>query len=75
MIQKGVYKYFYSSDVGLNPAYFGRHKSGNWDFYTSKTSALPLKMIFNENNYVYESVATKIIEKPLFKTDFNVKLQ
>jgi hypothetical protein len=70
--EKGVYKYYFSSAHKLNPEFFKNHQNGNWDFYTSKTSALPLKMVFHENNFTYESVAVDIVEKALSTKDFEI---
>ena len=81
LTENGVYKYYYSRAHKINPDNYIKHNNGNWRFYVSRTSALPLKMVFEINTKrffvayktIYESVAVNIIERPLSLEEFEIK--
>lgn len=57
---KGVYKYYYNTKYKIDVNQFKNHLFGNWSFYTSKTEAIPLKMIIDNNMFIVESTAIKV---------------
>lgn len=63
----GLNIYFYNTSIPLNPTNFKNHKFTNWDLYTSIAKSVPLKEIFDYNDFKITSTAVKII-----RTDLNV---
>ena len=59
----GTTTIFYTAKYKVDASVYINHHYGNWEFYTSKTGALPLKTIMETNQFRMESTATQI--KPL----------
>jgi hypothetical protein len=52
--------YYYNNKYGVNPALFKQHVYGNWYYVISKTRALPLKTIFDNEQFTLISTAVNI---------------
>lgn len=52
--------YYYSSKYGVNPALFKQHVYGNWYYLMSKTNALPLKTVYQSEQFTLTSTAISI---------------
>ncbi|AMR32543.1 hypothetical protein A0256_20815 [Mucilaginibacter sp. PAMC 26640] len=63
--------YYYNSKYGINPAFFKQHAYGNWYYVISKTRALPLKTISENEQFTLISTAVNItpmkLEAKLFE--------
>jgi hypothetical protein len=57
---KSKTSYYYSSKYGVNPALFNKHEYGNWYYVISKTKALPLKTISENEQFTLISTAVNI---------------
>ena len=53
--------YFYNSKYGVNPEPFAKHAYGNWYYVISKTKALPLKTISENDQFILTSTAVNIM--------------
>jgi hypothetical protein len=58
--KSGVQKYYYNAAFGIDPVLYSKHLFGNWFSYVSLAKALPLKMIFENAQFVAEMVVTEI---------------
>ncbi|PBQ34934.1 hypothetical protein CNR22_17145 [Sphingobacteriaceae bacterium] len=70
--KSGVQKYYFNSKLKIDSRYFVNHKYGNYYNYISKTNAVPLKMIIEDYDFIMESVATKVEQKKLPVTVFQL---
>lgn len=61
--KSGIHKYYFASQLGVDPKLFARHKFGNWAFLMSKMQALPLKMIIDNKQFTVQNVAVEV--KPM----------
>jgi len=52
--------YYYNKKYGINPELFKRQAYGNWYYIISKTKALPLKTVYENDLFVLTSTAVKI---------------
>lgn len=57
---KSKTSYYYNSKYGVNPALFNKHAYGNWYYVISKTKALPLKTISENEQFTLTSTAVNI---------------
>lgn len=57
--------YYYNNKYGVNPALFNSHAYGNWYYVISKTKALPLKTISENEQFILTSTAVNIIPMKL----------
>lgn len=64
--------YYYNKKYGINPALFTKHQYGNWYFIISKTKALPLKTIYEDEQFILTSTAVKIIPMHLDDSTFSI---
>jgi hypothetical protein len=64
--------YYYNKKYGLNPELFKAHAYSNWYFIISKTRALPLKTIYENDQFVLTSTATNITPMRLDKKLFEI---
>ena len=58
--KSGVQRYYFSEKLKVDPKWFENHKFANLYEFTSKTGALPLKVIFETTQFTLESTATAI---------------
>ncbi|WP_317896741.1 hypothetical protein [Aurantibacillus circumpalustris] len=63
--RSGVHKYYFNSQLQVNAQLFINHQYGNYYNYISRSNAVPLKMILEDNEFTLESEATKVIPKKL----------
>jgi hypothetical protein len=68
--KSGIQKYYFSSQLGVNPALFINHKFGNWYELLSRSKSLPLKMVVDNSQMTFESTATEVVAMQLDKTFF-----
>lgn len=74
MIQTSKSKtYFYfNNKYKVNSELFKQHKYGNWFYVISKTNALPLKTVYETEQFILTSIATEIKEQKLDDSFFEV---
>ena len=52
--------YYYSSKYGVNPDLYKNHAYQNWYYIISKTKALPLKTVFEDDQVAFTSTAVSV---------------
>jgi hypothetical protein len=52
--------YYYNKKYPIDPALYTRHAYGNWYYVISKTKSLPLKTVYENEQFIFTSTATKI---------------
>lgn len=57
--------YYYNNKYAVSPGLFTKHEYGNWYYIISKTKALPLKTIYEDDQLVLTSTAVNIIPMQL----------
>ena len=70
--KSGVQKYYFNSKLGVDTKLYVNHKYGNWYDYLKQANAVPLKMIFANQQFTMESVATEV--KPMKLDDKEFQL-
>ena len=70
--KSGVQKYYFSPALKADAKLFANHKYGNWNEYLSRTNALPLKMIIQNEKIDMESVATEVKAMKLEEAEFQL---
>jgi hypothetical protein len=68
----GVEKYYYSSEIRVDPSLYVRHKLGNWYELIKTTRSLPLKSVIEYPQFTYISTATGITPMKLNEKDFEL---
>jgi hypothetical protein len=68
--KSGIQKYYFSSDMRIDAKLFEKHKFGNWYEVVSRTHALPIKIIVENQQFVIESVAVEIIAMKVSDSEF-----
>lgn len=71
--EKSKTYFYYNSKYTVNPELFEQHHFGNWYYTISKTKALPLKTIFETEQFVMTSVATEITPMKLEDNVFEIQ--
>jgi len=71
--EKSKTYFYYSSKYGINPELFTKHNYGNWYYTISKTKALPLKTVFENEQFIMISVATEITPMKLENNVFEIQ--
>ena len=64
--------FYFSSKYSVNPELFKQHNYGNWYYTISKTNALPLKTVYETDQFILTSTATEIKELKLEDSFFEV---
>jgi hypothetical protein len=64
--------YYYSNKYGVNPNIFKQHAYGNWYYIISKAKALPLKTVYEDEQFTLTSIAVNIIAMKLEAKLFEV---
>ncbi len=64
--------YYFNSKYGVNPDLFKQHAYGNWYYIISKTKALPLKTIYEDEQFILTSIAVNIAPMKLEANLFEV---
>ncbi|PSL44867.1 hypothetical protein CLV51_105240 [Chitinophaga niastensis] len=63
--------YYYNGKYGIDPELFKRHLYGNWYYFISKTRSLPLKTVYENDQFILTSIAVNIapakLDDSLFK--------
>lgn len=57
--------FYFNSKYSVNPELFKQHNYGNWFYTISKTKALPLKTVYETDQFILTSTATEIKEQKL----------
>jgi hypothetical protein len=77
--KNGVEKYYFNSSLKIDASLFKNHKYGNWSEYTSRSNAVPLKMIIETPQFSMESTATEVkpvaLEEQFFQLPPNTQTQ
>lgn len=75
----GSEKYYFNAKVGVDPKILENHKFGNWSEFVSKSKALPLKVVVDNQQFIMESVALEIVamklDDKLFELPADAKLE
>lgn len=66
----GVQKIYFSSKVSVNVKLFEKHKYNNWYDILSRTNALPLKYIIENEQFIAEGTALAVIERKITDSTF-----
>lgn len=70
--KNGIQKYYFNSSLRVDPDLFKNHKFGNWYDYISKAKAFPLKIIVENQQFKMVSIATKIDNKEVPDSFFDL---
>jgi len=77
--KSGVQKYYYSTDLKVNPKLFENHKFGNWNEIMARTNSLPLKIVMETQQFGLECNAVEILpmklDSKLFELPSGSKLE
>lgn len=77
--KNSVQKYYFSSHLKADVKLFEDHKLYNWYEFISRSNALPLKMIINNQQFVLECTAVEIkamsLDNTLFQLPAGSKLE
>ncbi len=77
--KSGVQKYYYSTDLKVNPKLFENHKFGNWNEIMARTNALPLRIVMETQQFGLECNAVEIqpmkLDSKLFELPVGSKLE
>ena len=68
----GVQTYYYSDSFKIDYKLFEKHKYGNYDIYTEKEKAFPLKLKVENDFYIMEIVAIEIEPQILSSEIFTI---
>jgi hypothetical protein len=60
--KKSKTNFYFNSQYNINPELFKQHVYGNWYYTISKTKALPLKTVYETDQFILISIATEIKE-------------
>lgn len=69
---KGKTYFFFNRKYGINPSLFSSHNYGNWNKIISITNSLPLKTIYETNEYKFTSTAIEIVEERVSDALFEI---
>lgn len=58
--KSGTQKYYFSTELSVEPTLFINHKFGNWYDYVLRSKALPLKSIVENAQFILVSEATAV---------------
>jgi hypothetical protein len=70
--KSGVQKFYFNKKIAVDPKLYVNHKFYNWYEYLSRSNALPLKAIVENNQFTWESVATEVQEMKLEASFFEL---
>ena len=58
--KSGTQKYYFNTNLGIDPTKFLKHKYGNWYDYVMNSKSVPLKIEIDNAQFVMTSVAVEI---------------
>jgi hypothetical protein len=61
--KSGVQKYYYNTQFSIDVTAFEKHKYGNWYDFISRSKSLPLKVVIESPQFLFEGIAVEI--KPM----------
>lgn len=64
--------FYFNSKYSVNPELFKGHNYGNWYYIISKTKGLPLKTVYETDQFILTSIATEIKEQKLEDNFFEI---
>ena len=70
--KSGLQKYYFNTKLSVDITLFTNHKFGNWYDYLLKANSLPLKMIIDNAQLSFESLATEVTPMKLDKAFFEL---
>jgi len=70
--KSGIQKYYFNKKLAVDPKLFVNHKFMNWYEYISRSNALPLKAVVENNQFTWESVATEVQDMKLEASFFEL---
>lgn len=69
---EGIQRYYFSPELKVDANLFNQHAYGNFYDYIKTANAMPLKIIFETEQYTLESVATEVKAMVLDNTTFTL---
>lgn len=69
--KSGIQKFYFNSQLAVDPKSFEKHKYGNWHEFIFRSKALPLKFTIDNGQFTLESAAVEV--KPM-QLDMNIFL-
>lgn len=77
--KSGVQKYYYSTDLKVDPKRFENHKFGNWNEIMARTNSLPLRIVMETQQFGLVCNAVEIqpmkLDSKLFELPVGSKLE
>lgn len=70
--KSGIQKYYFNTKFAVDTKLYANHKFGNWYDFLLKSNSLPLKLIFENQQFILESVASEVKEMNLDKSFFEL---
>lgn len=70
--ESGTYKYYFNSEISIDPQLYINHRIGNWYDFLKQSNALALKMVFDSDKFSLISIATEIKKMTLDAVKFNL---
>lgn len=70
---KSKTSFYFNSKYRVNSELFKQHNYGNWYYCISKTKALPLKTVFETDQFILTSTATEITPMKLAENVFEIQ--
>ena len=67
-----IVTYFFNEDYFLDANHFKSHAYDNWNFYLSKSNAVPLQIIYKNNMFSYVMTAMKIEQTDVGNSLFEI---
>jgi hypothetical protein len=77
--ENGIQKYYFNDKIKVDAKMYENHKFGNWNEVISRTNALPLKIISDNEDYTSVTTVTEIVpmkvDDAIFQLPANVKIE
>ncbi|MDB5245813.1 MAG: hypothetical protein JWQ40_207 [Segetibacter sp.] len=67
-----IQKYYFNSELSVDSKVFEKHKYGNWYYFLSKSSGLPLRSKIENDQFVLETTATEVKAMKLENAFFEI---
>jgi hypothetical protein len=63
--KSGIQKYYFNASLPIDSKLYTRHLFGNWYEFLSRSNALPLKLVVDNAQFSWQSIATEVIPMKL----------
>lgn len=68
----GIITYYYNRRFPIDPEKFKKHHYSSWDLYTSLAKAVPLKIVYEFDDFTLTSIAISVVEKAVDPKVFEI---